>query len=218
MIQLRNVYKVYGKDGQYRALNGVNLDIKEGDYIALRGRSGAGKSTLLNILGGMDRVTKGEYWFNHQRVDCFSDREMDVFRRNHISFVFQNFALMNQYTVEENVELPLLFKKISKKQRQMLIDEKLEKVGLGNLKKKRVSNLSGGEQQRCSIARALAADSALILADEPTGALDEKNGEMIMEILDQLNRDGKTILLVTHDEKIAKHAKKEIYLCDGRLN
>ncbi len=217
MIQLTDVFKIYGENGQYRALCGVNLTIDTGEYIALRGRSGAGKSTLLHILGGMERVTKGEYLFLGQRVDQFTEKELNCFRRENVSFVFQNFALMHQYSVEENVELPLLFKKMPKKMRQQIIEEKLEKVGLLEMKQKPVFTLSGGEQQRCSIARALAADTPLILADEPTGALDEQTGEQIMELLDGLNREGKTILLVTHDEKIAAHAKRELMLRDGKL-
>ena len=217
IIRLSGVRKIYGDEAKTEALKGIDLGIAEGDYVALRGRSGSGKSTLLNIIGGMDKLTEGEYLFRDVRVDKLSGKELDEFRRTNISFIFQQFALMMQYTVEENVELPLLFKKLSKKERQAIIDEKLKKMGILRLKNKQVKKLSGGEQQRCAIARALAADSPLILADEPTGALDVTTGEEIMAVLDQLHREGKTILLVTHDAKVAAHAERQLFLKDGRL-
>lgn len=217
LIRFLGIRKVYGDEAKTEALKGINLEIAEGDYVALRGRSGSGKSTLLNIIGGMDKPTEGEYWFRDVRVDQLSGKGLDEFRRANVSFVFQQFALMMQYTVEENVELPLLFKKLSKKDRQAIIDEKLKKMGIYRLKYKPVTKLSGGEQQRCAIARALAADSPLILADEPTGALDVTTGDEIMSVLDQLNKEGKTILLVTHDAKVAAHARRELFLKDGQL-
>ena len=217
LIQLNGIRKVYGDEAKTEALKGINLEIAEGDYIALRGRSGSGKSTLLNIIGGMDKPTEGEYIFRDIRVDRLSGKGLDEFRRANISFVFQQFALMMQYTVEENVELPLLFRKLSKKERQAIINEKLKKMGILRLKYKQVTKLSGGEQQRCAIARALAADSPLILADEPTGALDVTTGEEIMTVLDNLHKEGKTILLVTHDAKVAAHAERQLFLKDGRL-
>lgn len=218
MIQLTDIHKVYGEETLLEALKGVSMTIDEGAYVALQGRSGSGKSTLLNIIGCMDTATVGEYLFDGQRIDLFKDRERDEFRRTNISFVFQQFALMNKYTVEENVELPLLFKKMTGAERRRIIDDKLERMGIAHLKKKIVTNLSGGEQQRCAIARALAADSRLILADEPTGALDVKTGESIMNVFDELHESGKTIILVTHDAKVAARAEKVYFLKDGRLN
>lgn len=218
MITIKNLVKIYGKsETEKKALGGISIDIEKGEYIAIMGTSGSGKSTLLNILGCMDTLTSGEYLFDGVKVQDLKAGQLDRFRKEHIGFVFQQFALMNHYTVGENVELPLLCRKMSKKQRREIVDTALEKVGILHLKKKRVTKISGGEQQRCAIARAMAANNELVLADEPTGALDRKTGESIMECFKQMQKEGKTIIVVTHDEKVAAHADKIIRIEDGLI-
>lgn len=199
------------------ALDGVSLNIQKGDFISIVGTSGSGKSTLLHILGAMDSLTSGEYYYEHEAIHSKKSNGLHKFRKEHISFVFQNFALMDHYTIYENVELPLRAKNISKKERKKIVMEQLEKVGIKDLAEKLPRHLSGGQQQRCAIARALASGNELILADEPTGALDTKNSHEIMNILKELNKMGKTIILVTHDPNIAKETKKIIQMEDGKI-
>lgn len=218
MIEIKNLVKIYGKSGnENKALNGITLTVEKGEYIAVMGTSGSGKSTLLNIIGCMDTLTSGEYIFDGVKVQDLKTGQLDQFRKEHISFVFQQFALMNHYTVGENVELPLLCRKLTKRQRREAVDTALEKMGILHLKKKRVTKISGGEQQRCAIARAMAADNELVLADEPTGALDKKTGEAIMECFAQMKEEGKTVIVVTHDENVAAHADRIIRIEDGML-
>lgn len=220
MIQLNNVTKEYKIDGTSKgtmALDGVSLNIQKGDFISIVGTSGSGKSTLLHILGAMDSLTSGEYYYEHEAIHSKKSNGLHKFRKEHISFVFQNFALMDHYTIYENVELPLRAKNISKKERKKIVMEQLEKVGIKDLAEKLPRHLSGGQQQRCAIARALASGNELILADEPTGALDTKNSHEIMNILKELNKMGKTIILVTHDPNIAKETKKIIQMEDGKI-
>ena len=218
MIKLENVTKIYGdKDNQTVALDNVSLTIKEGEMVAIMGPSGSGKSTMLNIIGAMDLLTEGDYYFNDINVGKMKMRDLHVFRKNNVSFVFQNFALMNNYTVYENVELPLLPKKVSAKERKKIVNEQLELMGIAELKDKYPTKISGGQQQRCAIARALASGNSLILADEPTGALDKKTGEDIMEAFRSLNKAGKTIIVITHDEKVAAYADRTIYIEDGKI-
>lgn len=221
LIELKNVSKEYKMDSGETgtiALNGVSLMIHKGEFIAIMGTSGSGKSTLLNIIGAMDDVTTGEYYFKGETVHIKNNREIHLFRKKHISFVFQNFALMDHYTVFENVELPLRAKNVSKKQRKKIILEQLKKLGIEELAEKMPRQLSGGQQQRCAIARALASGNDVILADEPTGALDSHNSREIMEILKELNKEGKTIIIVTHDENIAKETQRVIKIEDGKIN
>ncbi|MDE7422140.1 MAG: ABC transporter ATP-binding protein [Lachnospiraceae bacterium] len=220
LIELKNVSKEYKMDSGETgtmALNGVSLMIHRGEFIAIMGTSGSGKSTLLNIIGAMDDVTTGEYYFKRETVHNKNNREIHLFRKKHISFVFQNFALMDHYTVFENVELPLRAKNVSKKQRKKIILEQLKKLGIEELAEKMPRQLSGGQQQRCAIARALASGNDVILADEPTGALDSRNSKEIMEIFKELNKEGKTIIVVTHDENIAKETQRIIKIEDGKI-
>ncbi len=218
MIQLNDVQKIYNSDGvQTKALAGITMNIEQGDYVAIMGTSGSGKTTLLNILGGMDSLTAGEYFFEGEAIHNKKREELDLFRRNKVSFVFQHFALMKYYTVYENVEMPLLAKGMGRAERKKKIRGVLEEVGIAELAHKKVTHISGGQQQRCAIARALASENPLILADEPTGALDKKTGEEIMKIFGRLHELGRTIVLITHDESVAAHAKRIMYLSDGIL-
>ena len=219
MIKLKQVTKTYyNGDCETPALRGIDLLIENGDYIAIMGTSGSGKSTLLNIIGGMDRLTTGEYYYKDIPVHKLSGNELHLFRKNHVSFVFQQFALMNQYSVYENVEIPLLAKGISKKERKQIVMEQLEILGIAELAKKRPIHISGGQQQRCAIARALASGNDLILADEPTGALDTDTGLDIMKLLKKINIQGKTLLVITHDPNIATMANKVIRIEDGKIH
>lgn len=216
MITITNAKKYYEtKDVVTPALQNVSFSVDEGEMIAVMGASGSGKSTLLNILGAMDTLTEGEYLFNDIEVSSMSAHKLHQFRKKNISFIFQNFELMNRYTVYENVELPLLARG-RRKYRQQIMDM-LNYVGIGDLAKKTVTQLSGGEQQRCAIARALVADTPLILADEPTGALDSGTSQEIMELLKRLNGEGKTIIIATHDYLVAEYCNRIIRLQDGKI-
>lgn len=218
MIKLENITKVYESQGvKTNALNGVCLEIEAGEMIAIMGPSGSGKSTLLNIIGGMDSLTSGKYEYNGCEVSALNAIRLNTFRKEHISFVFQNFALMKDYTVYENVELPLLTRNVAKKERKRIVNEKLELMGISELAKKFPTQISGGQQQRCAIARALAAGNDMILADEPTGALDSKTGDEIMEVLKQVNEMGKTVIIITHDRKVAKKCNRIIEIEDGKI-
>jgi putative ABC transport system ATP-binding protein len=218
MIDLKNICKEYKSFGMStQALNGVSLTIDEGEFISIMGASGSGKSTLLNIIGAMDKATSGEYYFKNQRVDLMKASDLNRFRKNNISFVFQNFALMKHYNVIENIELPLMAKGVGKKERRVKAHEVIELVGLAGLEKKLPMQLSGGQQQRVAIARAIINDFAVLLADEPTGSLDKSTGEEIVGLLKKLNSMGRTIILVTHDRTIAEQGKRIIELSDGRV-
>ena len=216
MIKLENVIKDYVSGSTVtHALCGVDLEINSGELIAIMGTSGSGKSTLLHILGGMDNLTSGKYQFESEIVSDYNFVKLQQFRKENISFVFQNFALMNKYTVYENVEMPLLARRI--KNRRKIILEQLEKMGIYDLQKKLPTQISGGQQQRCAIARAIAANTPVLLADEPTGALDSKTSLEIMNTLLELNKNGKTIIIVTHDQKIAALCRRVVTISDGRL-
>ena len=185
--------------------------------ISVMGASGSGKSTLLNMLGCMDQFDSGEYFYGDIEVHNLEKSKLHQFRKKHIAFVFQQFALMNQYTVYENVELPLCIQNVPKKERRKRVYEALEQMGIREFAKKMPAKISGGQQQRCAIARALASENELILADEPTGALDVNNGNEIMNILEQLNIQGKTVVVITHDPKIAERTQRILYMEDGRI-
>lgn len=218
MIKLENITKVYETQGvKTNALNGICLNIEDGEMIAIMGPSGSGKSTLLNIIGCMDSLTSGKYEYDQCEVSALKPGALNKFRKDHISFVFQNFALMKDYTIYENVELPLLTRNIAKKERKKIVNEKLELMGISELSKKFPTQISGGQQQRCAIARALAAGNDMILADEPTGALDSKTGNEIMEVFKMVNKMGKTVIIITHDKKVAKKCDRIIEIHDGRI-
>ena len=214
MIRLEQVKKTYynGKN-RTEALRGIDLDIKEGAFTAIVGTSGSGKSTLLNIIGGMDDITEGKYYFYDELVSDYSYAKLQKFRKERISFVFQNFALMNRYSVYENIEMPLLIRKVKNKRK--IIMDCLEQMGITDMAKKYPTQLSGGQQQRCAIARALAADTPLLLADEPTGSLDQKTGSDIIECFKKVHKTGKTVILITHDMNIAKNCQEIVRIEDG---
>lgn len=221
LIKLNDIVKIYGKnDTEVKALAGVNLEVGTGELLSVMGASGSGKSTLLNILGAMDSPTKGKYTYYDEekiKVNELKNNQLHEFRKNYISFVFQQFALMNHYTVYENVEMPLRILGLSRKEKTERILKALDELGIADLAKRKPAQISGGQQQRCAIARALAKNSKLILADEPTGALDRKNSKEIMKIFMELRKKGKTIIIATHDSTVAKMTDRIINIEDGRL-
>ncbi len=221
LIKLNDIVKIYGKnDTEVKALAGVHLEVGTGELLSVMGASGSGKSTLLNILGAMDSPTRGEYTFYDEekiKVNELKNNQLHEFRKNHISFVFQQFALMKHYTVYENVEMPLRILGLSRKEKTERIFNALDELGITDLAKKKPAQISGGQQQRCAIARALVKNSKLILADEPTGALDRKNSEEIMKIFMELRKKGKTIIIATHDSTIAKMTDRIITIEDGKI-
>lgn len=216
MIELKNIKKIYNKgENEVVALGGISLKIEEGELLSVMGASGSGKTTLLNVLGGMDRMDDGEYLFKGERIDQMNNKKLDVFRSKKIGFVFQQFMLLPDYTVFENVEIPLRAQNVKKSKRRHLIMDLLKELGMEGYEKKYPKQLSGGQQQRCAIARALVTKPDLILADEPTGALDKKTGQEIMNLLKKLNKQGKTVVIVTHDPTIAEQTNRVIMVEDG---
>lgn len=218
MIELRNIKKIYKSiTSETCALKDVSLEIKEGEFVCIMGKSGSGKSTLLNIIGCMDRPDEGEYYLDDVLVNRLSANKFDLLRREKIGFVFQKYELMSKYNVYENIELPLNVKRMSRKSRREKINSIMKRLGIYELRDKFPRQLSGGEQQRVAIARAYVSDSKYILADEPTGALDNRNTDEIMKIFKELKQEGKTIVLVTHDKEIADYADYTIMLSDGEI-
>lgn len=219
-IKLRNIVKVYGSgENAFLALKGIDLDINAGEFVALMGPSGSGKSTMANILGCLDKATKGSYIFNGVDVFALNRNETALLRRNYIGFIFQGFNLLARTTALENVELPLLYRGVPKKQRREKARQALEMVGLLDWEKHTSAQLSGGQQQRVAIARAIASNPLFLLADEPTGNLDTKRSVEIMEILSNLNKElGITILMVTHEPDMAQYATREVHFRDGQIN
>ncbi|UOB79737.1 ABC transporter ATP-binding protein [Bacillus sp. ZJS3] len=215
MIQLANVAKGFGKNN-FSALKDINLTIEKGEMIAIMGPSGSGKSTLLNIIGLIDSPSAGKYFLDGMDTSTLKSN-YHKYRNMEVGFVFQNFSLLDDYTVVENVMLPLVYRRISHKKRMKISKEMLKMVGLEGHINKYPYELSGGEQQRTAIARALAQDTKIILADEPTGALDQENGKKIMSILKEINKQGKTVLVVTHDQKVAAYCQRTIRLLDGNI-
>lgn len=218
MIQLRNITKTYGsKDSSIKALSNINLLINEGDFISIMGPSGCGKSTLLNILGCLDTQTSGDYIFNGNNIKDKTEKQIAFMRNREFSFIFQNFSLIKDLNVIENILLPLEFSGRRKVDFNK-VNEYIYDLGISDLKKRKIFTLSGGQQQRVAIARALVQESNFILADEPTGALDQSNSLIITNILKMLNRKyNKTIILVTHDKDIANYANKIIDMKDGKI-
>lgn len=218
MIMLRDIRKYYKMgDNVVRALDGVSLHIEKGEFAAIVGPSGSGKSTLMNIIGCLDTATSGEYILDGTPIRNYSEGNLADIRNRKIGFVFQQFNLLPHLTAEENVEVPLVYARVHAGRRRQKARELLELVGLGERTRHKPTELSGGQQQRVSIARALANDPAIILADEPTGALDSKTGEEVLRLLQQLNAAGKTIVMITHDLKIASHAGRSITIGDGKI-
>ncbi len=218
-IDCEEVWKVYnqGKPNEVRALQRINLKIAKGDFLAIMGSSGSGKSTIMNCIGCLDAPTKGKVLIDGKDVSKLSENQLALIRRNKIGFIFQFFNLIPSLTALQNVELPMVFNRIDERARKEKARKLLEEVGLANRLDSKPSELSGGEIQRVAIARALANDPMLILADEPTGNLDSKNGEEVMKIFSKLNEEGKTIIIVTHDLQVAKNARKIINMKDGMI-
>lgn len=218
MIELIDVYKIYSDgDSEIRALDGVSLKIKHGEFTAIVGSSGSGKSTCMNIIGCLDIPTRGKYFLNGHDVSTLDEKELARIRNKELGFIFQQYNLIPKLTIEENVELPLIYRKMSAEERHERAIKALERVGLSDRVKKFPSQLSGGQQQRVSIARALAGNPPVILADEPTGALDSKTGREVMEFLKELNADGTTIVLITHDNSLAEQTKRIVRIQDGKI-
>lgn len=205
------------EDVETRALNGVTLQVQQGEFVAIMGPSGCGKSTLLNVLGLLDNPTEGKYWFKGIDVAEFSEDKRTLLRKGTISFVFQSFNLIDDLTVYENIELPLLYMGISKQERQKRVNAIMERLDIVHRAKYFPQQLSGGQQQRVAVARAVVTNPELILADEPTGNLDSKNGLEVMELLRQLNLEGTTIIIVTHSQRDAAYANRVINLFDGKI-
>jgi len=219
LIKLVDLKKRYlmGKT-EVDALRGINLEIYKGEFVAIMGPSGSGKSTLMNILGFLDVPTSGRYIFNGSQAENLSDSELAEIRNSHVGFVFQTFNLLPRMTALKNVELPLIYSGVSATERKIRAAEMLNNVGLGNRIDHKPNEMSGGQQQRVAIARALICNPDIIFADEPTGNLDTKTGEEIMEIIEGLHKKGNTIILVTHENEIAEHAKRVIHLRDGLID
>ncbi|MDO5291742.1 MAG: ABC transporter ATP-binding protein [bacterium] len=218
IIQLKNISKTYGKgENTTKALREINLTIKKGEFISIMGPSGSGKSTLLNIMGCMDVPTEGDYILENDKISGNVNKELSFIRNKKLSFIFQNFALLNDYTVYENIELPLNCRKISKKEKKETINYFMSRLGIQTLAKKYPSQISGGQQQRVAIARALVTRPEVILADEPTGALDQNTGKELLKLICELHKEGTTIIMVTHDQKVADYAQRMIVIEDGRI-
>jgi len=218
MIKTENLSKIFRTEEiETKALNSVNLHVKKGEFVAIMGPSGCGKSTLLNIIGLLDNPTEGTYAFNGKEVGGLKESKRTQERKGNVGFVFQSFNLIDEITVYENVELPLIYLKINASERKRMIKEVLERMKMGHRTKHFPQQLSGGQQQRVAIARAVVANPKLILADEPTGNLDSKNGTEVMNLLTELNQEGTTIVMVTHSDRDANYAHRIISLFDGKI-
>ncbi|MBQ6625312.1 MAG: ABC transporter ATP-binding protein [Clostridia bacterium] len=218
LIEIKNVYKIYNPgENEVRALDGVSLKIENGEFVAIIGQSGSGKSTLMNMIGMLDKCTSGEYYMDGIDVLNMTDNQMSEIRNKKIGFIFQGFNLISSLTAKGNVELPLIYRGMKKQERENLSQQALEMVGLKNRINHRPSQMSGGQQQRVAIARAIAAKPPIILADEPTGNLDSKSGVEVMKIIHQLHSEGRTIILITHDNLIAQEAERIIRIHDGKI-
>ena len=217
MIELKNVSKIYNIGGEeVRALNNAALSVKQGEFVSIIGPSGSGKSTMMNIIGCLDVADSGEYILDDQSITQYSEKELAYIRNHKIGFIFQSFNLLSKLTTEANVELPLIYQRISSSERKKLVTEALEQVGLTERRKHKPTELSGGQQQRVAIARALVTNPSLLLADEPTGNLDSQTGADIMQLFRRLHEKGNTIVLITHDIDVAKQAQRQIQILDGQ--
>ena len=217
-LQLKNIYKVYDNGGiETPVLKDVSLDIEKGDYLAIMGPSGSGKSTLMNIIGCLDLPTSGEYYIEGKDILSLSQDQLSEVRARKIGFVFQNFQLLNEESAIQNVMLPLSFTKVKRNLRRDIAYKALERVGLKDKIDNKPTQLSGGQKQRVAIARALVNNPDIILADEPTGALDQKSGKSVMELFEKLNSEGVTIVLITHDQSVGERAEKLLHIVDGEI-
>lgn len=218
MIRLENVVKIYDINVENKkALDNVSLTIKDGELVSIMGPSGSGKSTLLNIIGCMDSATSGKYFIDEVDITEAKKKEVEKCRKEKIGFVFQHFALMDYYTAYENIELPLLVKNVKRKERKRIIYEQMKAMGIFEVRDKVPAKMSGGQRQRVAIARALVTGCSVLLADEPTGALDQTTGKEVMQILKEINARGTTVIIVTHDINIAKQTDRIIEICDGKI-
>lgn len=218
LVELKDIYKIYSDgDSEIRALDGISLTVSKGEFVAIVGSSGSGKSTCMNIIGCLDTPTSGTYMLNGTDVSTMNEKSLAHVRNKEIGFIFQQYNLISKLSVLENVELPLLYKGVKASERRELALDALARVGLEDRENKYPSQLSGGQQQRVSIARALAGDPPVILADEPTGALDSKTGREVLDFLKELNREGTTIILITHDNSIAEEIKRVVRIQDGKI-
>ena len=218
MLKLHDLYKVYRTDEvETVALNGVNFEIEQGDFVAVMGPSGCGKSTLLNIVGLLDDVTEGSYYFFDENVAGYKETQLTSIRKQNIGFIFQNFNLIDELTVAENIELALLYHKMPASERKTRVASVMDRMGIAHRAKHLPGQLSGGQQQRVAVARAVVGDQPLILADEPTGNLDSVHGQEVMELLRSLNQEGTTIVMVTHSPAHADYAHRTVNLFDGHV-
>ncbi len=218
MIKTENLTKIFRTDEvETIALSNVSLEIQKGEFVAIMGPSGCGKSTLLNILGLLDNPTEGNYYFLGQEVGNFTERQRAKLRKENIGFIFQNFNLIDELTVFENVELPLIYLNYNARERKARVEEVLEKMQITHRKKHFPQQLSGGQQQRVAVARAVVANPKIILADEPTGNLDSSHGEEVMNLIEGLNKNGTTVVIVTHSQRDAEYSQRIIRLFDGQL-
>nr|WP_269320645.1 ABC transporter ATP-binding protein [Bacillus sp. UNC41MFS5] len=215
---MEHITKTYfmGDENQV-VLNNINLTVNRGDFVAILGPSGSGKSTLMNMIGCLDSPTSGDYILSNQKVDELDESALAVIRNQEVGFVFQQFQLLPRLSAIQNVELPLIYSKVSEKARKQRARDMLTRVGLGEKLHHRPNQLSGGQQQRVAIARAMVTEPTILLADEPTGALDQKTGQQIMELFHELHEEGKTIIMITHDIEIAKNASRIVHILDGNL-
>ena len=219
IIDLRDIYKDYNQGNMpVPVLKDVCLQVEEGEYVAIMGPSGSGKTTLMNIVGLLDTPTKGEYYLDEKAVTNLKEKDLSKLRLNTIGFVFQNFQLMPRESALDNVSLPLIYAGVKKRERHEKAMAALEKVGLADRASFKPTQLSGGQKQRVAIARAMVNSPKLLLADEPTGALDSKSGKQIMELFRQLNDEGVTVVMITHDRKVAEQADRIVYIIDGELS
>ena len=218
MLKLHNLSRVYRTDDvETVALNNVNIEIGQGEFVAIMGPSGCGKSTLLNLIGMLDSPSDGQYFFNEEETSGYSEKQLAVIRKHHIGFIFQNFNLIEELTVAENIELALLYHNVPASERKTRVLEVMDMVGIAHRAKHMPSQLSGGQQQRVAVARAVVGNQGLILADEPTGNLDSAHGQEVMEMLRTLNNSGTTIVMVTHSPAHADFANRTINLFDGKV-